>query len=257
MRQSDGTPRRHCSQEFTLRRNIIVFLIVAFCSSRGLGQSDKPFTADKSTLLLLHFDGDHADGAGRCGTETIKDIEYAAGKFGKAIRTNRGGLFAGPSAVLDVGDRSWMAECWIKPDIDQAKDSYGLLGSLMGNGRMMILSIADGKRLQFVLNAGPNHSAGVGSTDIGTTLFDGGWHHVAAVVDRARNGELRLYLDGEEITGKPAAQPLIPIPDEGRVWIAIGASMKWYVGGEQAFRGLIDELRITCGIRPGFEAQAG
>jgi hypothetical protein len=114
------------------------------------------------------------------------------------------------------------------------------LGSLMGNGRMMILSIVDGKRLQFVLNAGPNHSAGASSKDIGGTLYDGQWHHVAAVVDRARNGELRLYLDGQEVTAAQAAQPLIPTTDGGRVWIAIGASMKWYVGSEHAFRGLID-----------------
>ena len=240
-----------------MKENVIIFIVVAFCCRNGLSQIGKPLTTDKNSLLLLHLDGDHADSAGRCSSETIKDVEYAIGKFGKAVRTNKGGLFAGPSTVLDFGDRSWMVECWVKPDIDEAKDSYGLLGSLMGNGRMMILSIVDGKRLQFVLNAGPNHSAGVSSTDVGGTLFDGGWHHVAAVVDRARNGELRLYLDGREVTARQAAQPLIPTPDQGRVWIAIGASMKWYVGGEHAFRGLIDELRITVGIRPGFEAKAG
>jgi len=239
-----------------LRVNVIIALAVALCSSQGLSQQDKPFTTDKNTLLLLHLDGDHADGAGRCGSETIKDVEYAVGKFGKAIRTNKGGLSAGPSTALDFGDRSWMVECWVKPDIDEAKDSYGLLGSLMGNGRMMILSIVDGKRLQFVLNAGPNHNAGVSSSDVGPALYDGKWHHVAAVVDRARNGELRLYLDGEEVTARQAAQPLIPTPYGGRVWIAIGASMKWYIGGRQAFRGLIDELRISAGIRSGFEARA-
>jgi hypothetical protein len=240
-----------------LKANVIIALVVALCCSQGLSQTDKPFTPDKSTLLLLHFDGDHADSAGRCSSETIKDVEYSAGKFGEALRTNKGGLFAGPSTVLDFGDRSWMVECWVKPDIDDAKDSYGLLGSLMGHGRMMVLSIVDGRALQFVLNAGPNHGAGVSSTDVGGTLFDGGWHHVAAVVDRARNGELRLYLDGHEVTARQGAQPLVPTPDEARVWIAIGASMKWYVGGEHAFRGLIDELRITDGIRKGFEAKAG
>lgn len=247
---------RRCGKESTLKNDVIVFLIVALCSNQGLSQSDKPFTTDRDTLLLLHFDGGQADSAGRCNSETIKDVEYAAGKFGQAVRTNKGGLSAGPSTVLDFGDRSWTVECWIKPDIDEAKDSYGLLGSLMGNGRMMILSIVDGKRLQFVLNAGPNHSAGASSNDIGGTLYDGQWHHVAAVVDRARNGELRLYLDGEEVTAAQAAQPLIPTTDGGRVWIAIGASMRWYVGSEHAFRGLIDELRISADIRTGFKARA-
>lgn len=245
----------YCSKESIVREKVMVFLVVALCCSQGLSQSDKPFIVDEDTLVLLHLDGDHADSSERCKSETIKDVEYAPGKFGKAIRTNKGGLSVGPSTVLDFGDRSWMVECWVKPDIDEAKDSYGLLGSLMGNGRMMILSIVDGKRLQFVLNAGPNHNAGVSSADIGGTLFDGRWHHVAAVVDRARNGELRLYLDGEEVTGRQAAQPLVPTSGGDRVWIAIGASMKWYVGSESAFRGLIDELRITAGIRPGFEAK--
>ncbi len=239
-----------------MKVNVIIAVVVVLYCSPGLCQPRKPFKTDEETLLLLHFDGDHADCAGRVGSETIKEVEYAAGKFGKAIRTNKGGLSAGPSTVLNFGDRSWMVECWVKPDIDEAKDSYALLGSLMGNGRMMILSIVDGKRLQFVLNAGPNHTAGVSSTDVGETLFDGAWHQVAAVVDRDRNGELRLYLDGEEVTAKQAAQPWIPTPYEGRVWIAIGASMKWYIGGEHAFRGLIDELRITAGIRSGFEAKA-
>jgi hypothetical protein len=239
-----------------VRANLVIVLVVALYCNQALGQPDRPLTTDKQTLLLLHFDGNHADCAGQCGSETIKDVEYAAGKFGQAIRTNKGGLSAGPTTALDFGDRSWMVECWVKPDIDEAKDSYGLLGSLMGHGRMMVLSIVDGRALQFVLNAGPNHSAGVSSTDVGGTLFDGRWHHVAAVVDRGRNGELRLYLDGQEVTGRQAAQPLVPKPSDGRVWIAIGASMKWYVGGEHAFRGLIDELRITAGIRSGFEAKA-
>ncbi len=156
-----------------MRGNVMSLLVVALCCSKGLSQSDKPFVAGKDTLLLLHLDGDHTDSSGQCKSETIRNVEYAAGKFGKAIRTNKGGLCVGPSAVLDFGDRSWMVECWVKPDIDEAKDSYGLLGSLMGYGRMMILSIVDGKRLQFVLNAGPNHNAGVSSTDIGGRLFDG------------------------------------------------------------------------------------
>ncbi len=240
-----------------MRANFSTALFATLCCLPALGQTDTPFTTDDNTLLLLHFDDDPADSAGHCGTETIKDLEYADGRFGRAIRTNQGGVSAGPSPVLDFGDRSWMVECWIKPDIDEGQRSYGLLGSLMGHGRMMILGIVDGKRLQFVLNAGPYHNAGVRSTDIGGTLFDGSWHHVAAVVDRARHGELRLYFDGAEVTDSPGAQPLVTASPDGRVWIAVGASMKWYVGGEQAFRGRIDELRISAGIRPGYETRAG
>ena len=81
-----------------------------------------------------------------------------------------------------------------------------------------------------------------------TNIADGRWHHVAAVVDRARRGELRLYLDGQEVTARQAAQPLIPTPDDDRVWIAIGASMKWYAGGEHAFPG-IDHAMLRWFVR--------
>lgn len=237
--------------------DIIAILVVALVCGRGLGQAGQPLTADDDTRLLLHLDGDHVDAAGRCGTRAVKDVAYTPGRFGKAIRTNGGGLCVGPTAALALGKASWMVECWIRPDSDGGRRSGDFLGSLIGHGRMMILGIADGGKLRFVLNAGPHHRAAAVSRNVGGTLFDGRWHHVAAVVDRRRNGELRLYLDGAAVTAGQAAQPLIPTTREGRVWIAVGASMKWYLGGKHAFRGLIDEVRISTGIRAGFEAAPG
>jgi len=238
---------------------------LAFWAAAGLGlfgaqalsQAGGPFAPDEETLLLLPMDGNSTDAAGGLGSKVRKNVTYAPGRFGKAMRTNAGGLVVGPSRSLDVGKRSWMVECWIKPDVDGAKASYSLLGSLMGHGRMMILGIADGKALRFTLNAGPNHAGGARTGDVGRALYDGRWHHVAAVVDRRRNGELRLYLDGEDVTAGPAAQPYAPTTGRSRVWLAIGASMPWYAGGQGAFRGLIDELRISRGIREGYQAKPG
>lgn len=229
----------------------------ALAAGAPAGALTGPFQPDANTLALLHFDGSTADAAGRVRSRRYKKIAYDEGRFGKGLRANAGGIAIGPSGVLDVGGSSWMVECWLRPDPNETRRNYGILGSLLGNGRIMILGISGRKALSFSLGAGPHHPAAVRSGDVEGRLHDGRWHHVAAVVDRRRNGELRLYLDGREVTGKQAAQPHLPTPGTKQVWIAIGAPMPWYIGGENAFRGVIDEVRVSDCIRPGFAAKAG
>lgn len=82
-----------------MTKNVFIALVLALCCFREVpGQPVQPFTVDSDTLLLLHFDGDPADRAGHCRSEVVKDVEYAAGKFGQAIRTNRGGVCAESAA---------------------------------------------------------------------------------------------------------------------------------------------------------------
>jgi len=86
------------------------------------------------------------------------------------------------------------------------------------------------------------------SPDVSATIFDGQWHHVAAVLDRTRGGEVRLYLDGERIASeRPAFCPPIMFDDE-RMGIAVGATTPWGMG-KGGYRGLLDEIRISNIVR--------
>ena len=224
----------------------------------GATAQDAPYETDQHTVLLLHLDADGTDATGRSRAKTRGKVEYADGKFGKAMRGGKvkGGLVLGPSRALDLRERSWTVECWFKPE--GAQDRYAsLFGFSWGNGRILTLDISHNRELRLSLGAGPFHRAVTISRAMGETLRDGRWHHVAAVVDRARHGELRIYVDGQEVTARGAAQPWPVESDAGKGTGTIGAVLPWYLGTPSAFRGLIDEVRVSARIREGYAAVPG
>jgi len=109
-------------------------------------------------------------------------------------------------------------------------------------------------RLNAHFGADHTHSTNCESKNLAATLFDGEWHHIAAVLDRNRNGEVRLYLDGVEVTQK-RGQLTLPIQfGSGGMSVALGAGSPSGIGRKGAgYRGGIDEVRISSTVRPAFE----
>ena len=113
---------------------------------------------------------------------------------------------------------------------------------------------ARGRRLVASFSGG-HFGGAVSSDDVSATLFDGGWHHAAAVLDRERGGEVRLYLDGKPIAAKsPAYCPPI-LFDEEQMGLVIGHIAPWYVG-KDGYRGAIDEVRVSSLVRPAYAVPA-
>ncbi len=233
---------------------------LAFCmilSAAANAPGASPHRPDSQTVLLLHLDGDAAD-AGPCGNngEEKGELSWAPGRFGQALSLDgKGGIVIRASRSLAPGDGSWTVECSLKPLPEQPAHS-AVVSAVPGHGRRYGIGIVYGKQLGASFGADDGHGAYVNSGDLAARLFDGQWHHAAAVRDMDRNGEVRLYLDGEEVGVEQAAVPW-PIASEGGTMpVTLGAAAPWYVG-KDGYRGLIDEVRISNVVRPEYAARPG
>jgi hypothetical protein len=145
-------------------------------------------------------------------------------------------------------------EAWIKSGKSQKQYSY-IFGGGWAFGRIYGLRLIDGKRLDLSFNngaTGANVDTSVTSPDVSATLLDGNWHQVAAVLDRTRHGEIRLYLDGRQIkTDKPAfCGPFVF--EDGTMGFCVGALVPW--DKSSGFEGAIDEVRVSNIVRPQYGA---
>jgi len=216
---------------------------------------DHPSAPDAQTGLLLHLDGDAGDASGAENHGRIQGpVTWEEGRFGKSLRLDgRGGVVIDGSGATHVGDRSWTVECWFRPLKEQLPNAV-LVASGWGYERMWYLQIGEGGRLVASFSGG-HFSGAVRSEDVSATLFDGAWHHAAAVLDRQRGGEVRLYLDGKRLAAQtPACCPPI-LFDEERMGIVIGNIAPWYLG-KDGYRGEIDEVRISACVRPAYTLAA-
>lgn len=112
----------------------------------------------------------------------------------------------------------------------------------------------NGKGLQVGFNDGSGNSNvnnAATSPDVAATLLDGNWHEVAAVLDRSRHGEIRLYLDGKQVKADKLAFSG-PMLLEGSVMrFCVGDIVPWNPG---SFKGAIDELRVSNIVHPEYAA---
>ena len=217
------------------------------------------FSSDTSTVLLLHFDGNLEDSGWNQLAVTVRGgpPEWMRGRFGQAMSFNGQTVVQIANAsTLYVGNHSWTVEAWIKPE--RSQHTYAtVFGGGWGFGRIYGLRIDNGRNLEAFFNDGtadPGASGSVISGDISRTVFDGNWHQVAMVLDRARYGEVRLYLDGKRIeTPKPVfCGPMLL--EDGAMGFAVGSLVPWDVSF--GYSGLIDEVRVSDIVRPEYLASS-
>lgn len=233
---------------------IVTLLAIGLWVPFSVGAADeKPYSSDKDTVLLLHLDG-NANDASECGNNgmTTGETAWGEGRFGQALLLEgKGGIEIAGGESLTPADQSWTIEAWIKPAEKQPAHAY-ILSSGFAHATGYGLRISYNKQLvgQFMA---ANKGVGVGR-DAATKLFDGQWHHVATVLDRGANGAIRLYLDGEDVTSEPDAQPQ-PINEKGQTTsVCVGVVNGWTLNS--GFVGLIDELRVSRGVRDAYKVKA-
>ncbi len=206
------------------------------------------FTPDDDTALLLHFDGDTANSSNRhIATRPGGEARFVAGKFGQALALDGTQIVtAADDTALHIGEQSWTFEAWFKPEKELPTHSVLVAGG-WGGDRQYGLRISNKKFLTAYFSTGTGQWSFVVSPDLSNTLFDGNWHHAAAVIDRERRGEVRLYLDGKRIESEKPAFMEPMVFESGKMGMVVGAAAPWDNGSR--FRGLIDEVRISNRVR--------
>ncbi len=210
--------------------------------------------ADTTSDLISHWRLD--DGSGTTAKDsagvndgTLKgDAAWTVGWVGGAVELDGDDDYVdcGEGTVFNTVCRDVITlAAWVKADPALGPDwggiicrGYGLLfGDVSPYDTFAIYYHRSNNRLGFKTNstspdwlASPNGSA--------ASVFDGGWHHVAAVYDGA---EKVIYVDGAEIVREAAT---------GEIGIGEGTGRVLLGGGRDAepmvieFGGLIDEARI-------------
>ena len=220
---------------------------VVLHGAASLAQPTAP-TPDAHTALLLHLDGDTRDaGSFQHDVHTVGKVEWVEGRFGKALKVTQGGLFGQPTEPLNVGGKSWTIEMWIKPDGERPKNVDFVFGG-RGTPRGYSFGIRHRSHLAATFQYGEDGGTAL-SENVGDALSDGKWHHVAAVLDRARHGEVRLYLDGKQLKLRETA--FCPsIVSEKAVMPFRAAIMTPIRHDHIGYCGLIDEIHISSEVRP-------
>lgn len=163
----------------------------------------------------------------------------AEGKYGKALEARFGGAFVNHRD--DFRKLPFTVELWAKLD---SKGSYNILvaNELKSSPTHweIFTSPSSGQLTVFTPGLAPDHVRG------GSDVADGKWHFVAMQFEPTR---IRLFVDGkqvadQEVKAKNGVFGAAPKPAQEE--LAIGTLVDQVIGCD----GVIDELRISRGLRP-------
>jgi hypothetical protein len=100
---------------------------------------------------------------------------------------------------------------------------------------------------------GVNRNSGGQTVCGGRDVLDGSWHHVA-LTRRLSTGTMTIFVDGGQDSavvdagGDVSYNPAHPGPAANDPFLVLGAE-KFDVANAKAFKGLLDELRLSIGLR--------
>jgi len=226
-----------------------------------------PYAPDAYTLHLWHLD-DPADATTIAddtqyapmpltlqGTASLGHPSYEA--FGTALQTNSGAYASGdtqPITEFTGPSGAFTFEAIIRPDVSPTAPPNHMnmicadrAGDL--SGRSWQFRINTGGNLEFILLAGGVQSLVAKVPDSGPNAgVAGQWYHVAATYNGRANetGNLKLYwtlIDKGKTEAALLAEFTMQADLAGSPLFTIGTSGRNAAG--EAFRGLIDEVRIS------------
>ncbi|MGW1713444.1 LamG domain-containing protein [Streptomyces sp. NPDC002156] len=223
-----------------------------------------PYGFDSGTVALYHLDdapgstvaldvtGQYPGRSGHPGSPAVSVQRGAAGRYGAAFG------FRSPDAVVDVttdtafdiaANGSATVECFVRPDADsgdgQVLSRHPAPG---GAGAGWLLSVGEFGR---GVARNPRLLVSDGTTPPVTLFADlslptDAFTHLAGVLDRT-TGELRLYIDG-------VLRVMAPL---GRLGAVVNTAPLRIGPDGSAFRGVIDEVRISAVARTDFAPVLG
>jgi fibronectin type 3 domain-containing protein len=193
------------------------------------------YTADISTLLLLHLDEAtgpiSVDASSFTINGTATGTSPVTGRFGNARSFNGTTDFIeGYPSNMNFAGQDFTVEAWIKSSSSAAQAIFTThnpsTGSLSNTG---LYILAGSGMLDMDINNGQGASA---SSSNGRNINDGLWHHVAGV---RRSSSITLYVDGKFDSQKAVTQE--PNPS---VLYRVGKSYT-----SNFFNGIIEEVRVS------------
>lgn len=149
----------------------------------------------------------------------------------KPAPANGSGVTFAKSPSLDPTDKPVSIEAWIN-----STRPGGVVAAMGGPTDGYTLYLEQGKPHFAVRRASKLTTAS------GTKRIVGEWHHLAGVL--TKDGELRLYVDGERVATQTGSKPLDKYPAQG---LDIGIDGGTSVGDYKEpfpFAGMIDEVRV-------------
>lgn len=168
--------------------------------------------------------------------------EAVEGKTGKALKLSGGSVYVQEAyEELDINNNSFSVEFWMNSE--SSSDAYLLLyGSIQSpTGNWFGVEHKNGDTFRFSIDDDVTKTE-VGISDASTRVFDGNWHHIAAVRDVDAK-TLSFYIDGELMESKSdVTTGAIVCPGEKLV---IGGTDTYSM--DPSYKGLIDELYIYKG----------
>jgi hypothetical protein len=184
--------------------------------------SDEGYAADAvdmtGSILLLHLDGDGAPGQ---GTKVVdrsgkahdglivlagQNVSHVPGVFGSGLDIERDAYVSVDGTRFDFGTGDFTYAIWVRMyDCAQSNDNRIAMGGGGAGDRPHMWIGArcpetcadkDGAFMNFLddTRVGPTLSPCTG-----TSLEDGGWHHLAGVKQGHAPAEVRLYVDGRKV----------------------------------------------------------
>ncbi len=216
-----------------------IFIRLSFISN-AWSKTDVPYSIDKDTVTLWHFDenkGEVAkDKSKNRNNGQIVGATWCEGRFGSALK------FDGKSYV-DCGD-----DDSLNPESALTVETWIRLTNTDFEGKSWVTIVNNesymaGYHIQFYLghlacSIGTSDGAftvQIGDSDYLKQIYDTRWHHVAMTYDGKL---LSLYYDGN-LMGSTAATGEIK-PSTYSLWIG---GMNW--AKSRFFEGEIDEVRIS------------
>jgi hypothetical protein len=195
-----------------------------------------------SAALVAHWTLDQGSGTtagdvtGNGNDGTLRgDPKWAVGQIGGALELDGNGDYVecGNSGILNITEQVTLA-AWVKPDSGFSYPDWS--GIIMRGGPNL-------DTFAFYYN-GPNQQLGFKTTGTSVEwmaiaaegLFDGQWHHVAAVYDGAVK---TVYLDGEPIGTMDSTGSIAT--SDGRLLLGAGRDL---TVPTHLLVGLIDDARI-------------
>jgi hypothetical protein len=172
------------------------------------------------------------------------------------------------SRPVNIGATDFTIEFWVKGNVDENPTLACTTGSLARDawlGGAVILDrdvLGDGDLGEFGVSfLGGQVAFGVSRGNAGMTLcgaanvLDGAWHHVALTRQKL-SGQMTIFVDGaQEVSisnlganGDVSYNPAHPAPNVADPLLVIGAQKRDDLASH-AFRGLIDELRLSTRLR--------
>ena len=168
--------------------------------------------------------------------------EVVEGKVGKALKLSGKSVYVqDPYEEFEITDNSFSVEFWMNSS--SVADTYLLLyGSIQSpSGNWFGFEHKNKDTFRFSIDDDINKTE-VGIADASSKVFDGNWHHIAAVRDFDAK-TLTLYIDGEIAESKSeVVTGAINCPGEKLV---IGGTDTYNL--DSSYNGIIDELYIYRG----------